>query len=186
MQIEMERFFNIARRITAADKLTQPQVDGFNVLLSPDYTYIIEHSAFPKSQLAYIIATTWWETNHTMQPIEEIGRGRGHPYGERDPDTGQAYYGRGYVQLTWRKNYHRVSALTGVNVEQVPELAMQPKIAATILFRGMTEGWFTGRRLGDYITSDLVDFYNARRVVNGTDKAGTIAGLAATFREALG
>ena len=42
-----------------------------------------------------------------MQPIEEYGKGKGRPYGIKDRETGETYFGRGYVQLTWRENYAR-------------------------------------------------------------------------------
>ena len=42
-----------------------------------------------------------------MQPIEEYGKGSTAAYGQPDPETGQTYYGRGFVQLTWRDNYAR-------------------------------------------------------------------------------
>jgi len=35
-----------------------------------------------------------------MQPIEEYGKGKGMKYGSPDPETGQTYYGRGFVQTT--------------------------------------------------------------------------------------
>ena len=35
---------------------------------------------------------------------------------------------------------------------------------------GMRDGWFTGKKLSDYINNDEVDFYNARRIVNGLVK----------------
>ncbi|TOE35570.1 hypothetical protein CGJ43_25525, partial [Vibrio parahaemolyticus] len=64
----------------------------------------------PLQYLAYVLATTYHETGHTMKPIEEWGKGQGRPYGEPDPETGQTYYGRGYVQLTWLANYIKAKA----------------------------------------------------------------------------
>ena len=59
---------------------------------------------------------------------------------------------------------------------------MQPTVAALVLVRGCSEGWFTGKRLADYLPGDYV---GARRVVNGTDKAAQIATYAAAFEQAL-
>ncbi len=56
-----------------------------------------------------MLATAYWETAQTMEPIEEYGKGAGRPYGEPDPATEQTYYGRGYVQLTWLPNYEKAS-----------------------------------------------------------------------------
>ena len=48
--------------------------------------------------LSYPLATAAHETGFTMQPIAEYGLGKGMEYGKPDPETGQTYYGRGYVQ----------------------------------------------------------------------------------------
>jgi hypothetical protein len=44
---------------------------------------------------------------------------------------------------------------------------------------------FTGKNLADYIRPGSIDYRNARRIVNGTDKANRIAGYAKKFEEAL-
>lgn len=57
---------------------------------------------------------------------------------------------------------------------------------------GTIEGWFTGKSLTDYIDDveeaddeDLKEFIEARRTVNGTDKAKLIGGHAIEFEKAL-
>jgi hypothetical protein len=57
--------------------------------------------------------------------------------------------------------------------------------AALILFDGSIDGWFTGAKLGDYFNDAKDDAYNARRVINGTDKADLIAGYHEKFLAAL-
>lgn len=135
--------------------------------------------------LAYILATAWHETAHTMQPIAEIGHGRGHAYGVPDPHTGHAYYGRGYVQLTWMKNYATMSAVTGVDLVHHPDRAMEAPVASKILLHGMEHGSFTGRKLSDYFNEHETDWLNARRIVNGLDAAPLIESYAKTFYSAL-
>lgn len=152
----------------------------------------------PLSWLAYVLATTYHETAATMQPIAEYGHGKGRPYGEPDPDTLQVYYGRGYVQLTWKDNYLRAQDVV-INLDTLahdvplvmqPDLAMKPVYAAQIAINGMADGWFTGKALNDYLTTGKTDYMNARRIINGTDKADLIAGYArevdAAIRLALG
>ena len=58
--------------------------------------------------------------------------------------------------------------------------------AAQIMCIGMLDGWFTGKKFGDYFTAQKTDWVNARRIINGTDKADTIAGYARAFYSALG
>lgn len=158
--------------------LSQGQVNGCNTLLSE-----AEKEGTPLRFLAYILATAYHETACTMQPVREIGKGKGKPYGK--PVNGKTYYGRGYVQLTWLENYQRAAKELAVDLVRYPDDALEPDIAAAILFRGMTEGWFTGKKLSDYINLDKTDYFNARRIVNGTDRADKIAGYAKAFETAL-
>lgn len=145
------------------------------------------------SWLAYILATTYHETAGTMKPIEEYGKGAGHPYGEPDPETGQIYDGRGYVQLTWKDNYQKAqdevvdfrSMKHNVPLVMQPDLAMEPWVAAQVAINGMAEGWFTGKKLSDYLTDTMTDYVNARRIINGTDKAQAIAAYAEEAEAAL-
>ena len=133
--------------------------------------------------VSYILATVQWETNRTFRPIEEIGKGRGKTYGIPHPKTGKVYYGRGYPQLTWYDNYERFTRILnsrGYNVDLVnkPEQALDPQISAQVLVIGMKEGKFTGRDLDDYFNDSKEDWYNARKIVNGIDKAVVIKDIA--------
>ena len=156
--------------------LSQAQVDGIEALLAAT-------DGLPISFRAYLLATCRHETADTMQPIAEYGKGKGKPYG-KPGRHGQAQYGRGYVQLTWDDNYERADDALGLNGALLKDfnLAMQPTIAAKILVRGCSEGWFTGKKLADYLPGD---YRGARRVVNGLDKADLIAGYAREFEAAL-
>jgi putative chitinase len=180
--IDRVNFFDTIRRTLFGGSLTQSQVDGINVILAmwetrTDFTDL--------RWLAYMLATTKWETAHTMQPIEEYGKGRGRKYGEPDPATGQTYYGRGYVQLTWHDNYAKMAALTGVDLVGHPELALEPKIAAMILFDGMRDGTFTGLGLHYFFNGTADDPVGARRIINSLDHAEDIATIHRAFLEAL-
>jgi len=182
-------FFDSVRFYLDSDKsLAQSQVDGFNVLLDYYETVGVEGAAdFDDRYFAYILATAWHETAFTVQPIAEYGKGAGKPYGKPAGPYGQTYYGRGYVQLTWYDNYVRQDTKLGLNSELVKhaDLALDAIIATQILFGGMLDGDFTGKKLSDYFTSTTTDWYNARRIVNGTDQASTIAGYAEKFSNAL-
>jgi len=163
--------------------LSQDQVEGTEALLDAAEEY-----SLPMNQLAYVLSTSWHETAATMLPIAEYGKGEGHEYGEPCPQYGnQVAYGRGYVQLTWDYNYEKADQeckLDGALLEDF-ELALDPVVASQIIFRGMLEGWFTGKKLGDYVNATVTDYYNARRVVNGTDRADMLAGYAESFEQAL-
>jgi putative chitinase len=178
--IDRERFFPTVRAALFGGRLTQSQVDGLNAILAA------APAGMDRRWLAYALATTHHETDRTMRPIEEYGKGRGRPYGAADPETGWAYYGRGYVQLTWKENYRRMQDLLGHALVDQPDLALRPEIAAAILFKGMTLGSFTGRKFADYFNAAKTDWLNARRIINGMDRAAAIAGHAEKYFLALG
>jgi putative chitinase len=167
-------FFDVVRQHFGS--LKQSQVDGFNAILEAT-------EGQPITFRAYMLATVWHETAKTMRPIAEYGRGKGKAYGKAD-HTGKAPFGRGYVQLTWRENYVKADQKLGLGgrLAENYDLAMEPETAAKILVRGCVEGWFTGKRLGDYLPGD---YYSARKVVNGIDRAALIAGYAVDFEAAL-
>lgn len=169
--------------------LSQSQVDGLNNILSH---WTTKYANQDKRFLAYILATVYHETAKTMQPIEEFGKGNGRAYGGKVKMNGkkyttpnQLYYGRGYVQITWYENYEKFGKILNINLLENPNLALNKSIATSILFIGMFEGLFTGKKLSDYFNLIKNDYVNARRIVNGTDKANLIAGYATEFFKSL-
>lgn len=178
----MKEFFDTIR--DGLGSLSQSQVDGINALLKAT-------EGLPTRHRAYILATSWHETARTMQPITEYGA-RSH-FDKYEPSTsigralgntligdGYKYRGRGYVQITGRANYQKASLATGRDLITDPDKALDPDVAAHIIVKGMTEGWFTGKKMADYVT-----YSEMRRVVNGTDKAGAISLYAVIFERAL-
>ena len=136
-----------------------------------------------RAQAAYICATAYWETNRQMKPVEEAywlsqdWRRKNLRY--------FPWHGRGYVQLTWERNYVFAGQELGLDLTTDPAAVMEPKTAALILVRGSLHGWFTGRKLTEFVGLGRCDFKEARRVINGTDKASAIAALAHEYDAAL-
>lgn len=133
-----------------------------------------------RNQAAYVLATAYHESAHTMKPVREFG---GETY--LRSKKYYPYVGMGYVQLTWRYNYERATRELGVDFVSNPKLLLDPKYAVQILVVGMVEGWFTGKKLSDYITLQRSDFTGARRIINGTDRAALIAGYASDYDRTL-
>ena len=191
MTIHRDYFYDSIRASLAGGSLTQDQVDGCTVFLD---WYDTENPPLPERyhvddrMLAYILATTWHETAFTMQPIEEYGKGKGKSYGQPAGPYKQCYYGRGYVQLTWYDNYKRQDDKLGLlnALEKDPDLALDPVVAKEIIIKGMVDGDFTGKKLGDFFTATLTDWYEARTIVNAHDQATTIAKYAELFHNAIG
>lgn len=170
-------FFAGVRKITG--QLDQVQVDTINRLLEAA-------AHWPAGWLAYGLATAWHEAR--LKPIAEWGKGQGKPYG-KPGKYGQGQYGRGLVQLTWDSNYEWADKALGLGGSLLKDFdrALEPEIATRILVEGMETGAFTGKKLSDYITDNGTPsgFVNARRIINGTDKASLIAGYAENFLAAI-
>jgi hypothetical protein len=156
--------------------LSQGAVDGINALIAE-----MEARGWEPRWFAYGMATAYWETGRTMRPIEEYGKGSGRVYAVPDA-TGRRWFGRGFVQLTWRENYEKLGEALGFDLVGNPDMALDPTIAAAILCEGMEHARFTKFGLGDFFDHDSDDPIGARRIVNGTDKAKEIAAI---YRKAL-
>ena len=154
---------------------------------SPDAptTYAPFRSAHHLRQVAYMLATAKHETANTFAPIEEYGKGKGLPYGKPDRKTGLVYFGRGYVQLTWVKNYQTMGTVLGLPLYTQPDLALRYDVAYKIMSSWMTHGTFTGVSLSRYINEGKTDYLNARKIINSLDKADLIAGYATAIEQML-
>lgn len=192
-----ELFFKSVRQGILGPTLSPDEVAGCEAILAA-------MEGLPLSWTAYALATAYHETASTMQPIKEYG---GPTYFTRMYDVtgarsqmaidhgntcagdGPKYCGRGYVQLTWKCNYQLAKDKLGIDLITDPDKAMDPKVAANIMRYGMTFGWFTGKKFADYLPkTSLADrraFTNARRIINGTDRASKIAEHALDFQLAL-
>ncbi|MFS8051571.1 hypothetical protein QD357_01970 [Rhizobium sp. BR 317] len=99
--------------------------------------------------------------------------------GNTQPGDGYLFRGRGLVQTTGRRLY----ALFGH--ADNPDEVCDVNVSAAIMVKGMRDGTFTGKKLSDYFNATVTDWVNARRIVNGTDRADDIAGYAKKFAVAL-
>jgi len=184
MTFNRDIYFDVVRDALFEGALEQIHVDGQSVILA---VWEYQGGGTPMQDLrwlAYMLATTYHETAKRMWPITE--------YGSQSYLQGKEYYpyvGRGFVQLTWKDNYQKASQILSLyddrDLVDHPELALDSLIATRILFRGMAEGWFTGRKLGQYFNATEDDPLNARQIINGNDCDDQIAGYHHTFLAAL-
>jgi predicted chitinase len=105
-------------------------------------------------------------------------------------DSTEIFYGRGFVQVTWYENYKKLTKANdkGWDFFSNPSLLLELVPSAWAMVYGMKNGLFTGKKLSTFIQqNDLKknDFINARKVVNGLDKAEKIAEYTQTFKNAL-
>ena len=182
-------------------KLTQEQVDGRNIIL--ETMDRDEFKVVDKRHAAYILATSFWETGRTMQAVKEKTDKTGEQYffrmydingsrpkvakslGNTIPGDGIKFAGRGQVQLTGRTNYTNMGKYLKLDLVNKPDLLLDTKISARVLVYGLLNGSFTGVSIKKYLTSTKTDYVNARRVVNGVDKAEEIANIAKSFERAI-
>jgi putative chitinase len=193
---DMAAFFASVRNGKAlGPKLSPDEVSGCEAICAACV-------GLPLAWTAYALATAVVETAGTMQPIKEYG---GNAYftrryditGERPdkarelgnlaPGDGARFCGRGYVQMTGKTNYAKAGDKLGLPLVADPDLALQPDTAAKIMRQGMVDGWFTGKSFATYLPAEasVEQFKNARRIINGQDRALEIAGFAMEFQSAL-
>lgn len=156
-------------RAVPGKPLNPSQKNGLSFLLGK----VSDDSRFTSiEQVAYFLATIQHETNHKFQPIRE---GRERSTSKRRPNQDRywltGYYGRGYVQITWKKNYAKFG------IAGNPDSALDNEVAYNIASRGMHEGMFTGHSLSDYFTAEENNPVDARAIINGEDKAEEIAAI---------
>lgn len=191
-------FFGSVRASLFGGRLTEAQVQGLDALLDAAPAALPqEHLAYALATAFHETGATMQPVTENLNystaariravwpsrfPSEAVAR----PYvlnpqalankvyggrmGNLGADDGWTYRGRSLVQITGREMYTKASRILGVDLLTHPDLALQPKIAALILYCGMADGWFTGKRLSDYFRTGLADPYNARDIIN-PDKA---------------
>lgn len=180
--------------------LSQKEVDGCQLIVTSGL-----EAKWPISWVAYALATAYHETAHTMEPIHEMGGSayltRMYDISGNRPDLAKAngntkkgdgalYYGRGFVQLTWKVNYAKAETKCKIpGLLANPDLALLPVNAAKILISGMGEGWFSGKSCATYLPATgpatTAQFIPARKIINGSDRAELVAGYAIEFQKAL-
>lgn len=196
--INRKFFFEQCRETLFTGRLTQAQVSGLNFILD---VWEADHAKKDDRWLAYALGTAFHETGFTMQPIRERGGAAYYTrmYDPRSPVPRQAalarsmgaqpgdgplFYGRGYVQLTWRTNYVKMGKAFGVDLTSdaaARDRALEPALAAKIMFKGMQDGAFTGKKFADYFNPTTEDWAGARRIINGVDQKDMIAMYARKF-----
>ena len=177
MPFDRKIYFDNVRSSLFAGTMSQQQVEGQEAILGEWELQPVEPVMTDIRFLAYMLATAYHETSQKMWPIEEYGKGQGMAYGKVDPETGQTYYGRGYVQLTWRENYKKSTVKLGLkgdaDLEWHAQMALDPQIAADVMFQGMREGWFRSSSDGRpqtlirYFNDTVDDPFTAREIING-------------------
>lgn len=187
MTIHRPTFFREFRE--AFGPLRQDQVDGLNATLDAyeqDPFVDIRH-------FAYYLATKKLECANTWRAIKEYGTAAyfnsrygpqtrvGKTLGNTEPGDGAFYCGRGDVQCTGRANYTKATEKLGIDFVNHPDLMLVQANAYAVGKLFILAGWFTGKALGDYINETKDDPVNARRTINGLDKAQQIAADYRTF-----
>lgn len=188
------------------NRLLQQQVEGTEALIDAAE----RHGVSNIHHVANILAQVYRETGAYMLPIKEtvyashkdknpsdatvIARldaafAKGQLSWVKTPYWRDGWFGRGPIQLTHKANYERMGRRMGVDLVGNRDLALEKSIGADIAVIGMSEGLFTGKKLGDYnfpAALDASPSSNPRRIVNGVDGTDVeVAGYHRAFVSAL-
>jgi putative chitinase len=188
-KINRKFFFDHVRSSLFSKALAQKQVEGMTAILDE---WEANQAKKDDRWLAYMLATVYHETDKKFQGINEYGPdsyfkkydGR-KDLGNTEPGDGLRFKGRGFVQITGRTNYTKFSKILGVDLVKNPLLALELENCVKIMFYGMINGTFTGKKLSDYFSATQEDWVNARRIINRLDKANLIADEARNFYAAI-
>lgn len=198
MTLNRKHFFDTVRDTLFDGAMSQGQVYGMEAILREWEAQQLTDLRW----LGYIMATAYHETAQTMQPIAEYGKGKKYDYGKKLKMVGgpgkripytlpdKLYYGRGHTQNTWYENYERLTKAAKTlgkdwDFLNNPELLLQMEPSIWATFFAMQVGLYTGKKLKDYFNETKEDWVNARKIINGTDKAELIAGYGKKFMGAL-
>jgi putative chitinase len=199
-KINRRSFFDNTRLTLFNGSIGNLQVNGLTALL--DY-WETNHSAKDDRWLAYVLGTAHHEVDRKMQPIKEYGtdtyffkmydiKGNRPDVAKRlgnfSEGDGALFHGRGFVQITGRYNYAYWQDRLGVDLTSSPTAAdrvLQIEISTPIIFEGMMNGSFTGKKLSDYFFEVRQDWEGARRIVNGADKKALIASYARSYYSSI-
>jgi hypothetical protein len=193
MIMNRDTFFNRIKTSIFGGSLGSTPKTNIGIIL--DY-WASKHAKKIDAQLAYVLATVLRETGRNMKPVRETfatsdaqarTRLKKKAYAKSTPPHGHAYYGRGYVQLTWKANYQKQENKLGVPLVKHPDKALETGVAIVVLVEGMLAGDYNGKGhgLGYYVNDTKTDFVQARRTVNGLDHADEIAANANKFLDAI-
>jgi putative chitinase len=199
-KINRKFFFDHVRSSLFGGKISAPQVAGMNFILD---VWETSHATKDDRWLAYALGTAFHETAFTMRPIKEFG---GNQYffnrydkhgknptlaaqlGNTEDGDGILFPGRGYVQLTGRRNYKVMGKAFDVDLtsnKAAADRMLSEDIAAKVLFKGMEEGVFTGKKFANYFNATTENWVEARKIVNGNDKKFIIGEYGRQFYRGL-
>ncbi len=190
--IKSDLFINLYSKEFRNKKLTDDAKKGLTYLISKLNS---DSEITDIRWAAYMLATVKHECDNKYQPIRESGKGNYysekkkkqivHEYSKvikvLDPVTRNTnenvYYGRGYVQLTWERNYKKlgIALNLGNKLHIKPDLVLDKEIAYKIMSYGMRNASFTKYSLKNFIVGSYTDYVGARKIINGTDKDQLIA-----------
>ncbi len=182
MSIDKVKFYQEIREQGLFKIMTDDQVKSIEAIFNECELQEVTD----KRQIAYVLATPYHECFNPkfpetrITPIKEFG---GDKY--LKAKMYYPYFGRGFSGLTWLANYKREAKRLKIDLVNNPDLILEIPTAANSHVYCMKHGTYTGRKLSDYINGNKCDFINARRIINGTDRADLVKGYAEKFLAAL-
>lgn len=150
------------------------------------YDKAVEYWITDEHQIAYILSTVKWECSFKNQA--EIWKWRWKQYWKVDRTTWYAYYGRWFIQMTWKENYQKYTQIiqsswkefkdnnwnilkwSEIDLVNNPDVILESNDLAAFILMDWMKNWWPDReetkKLSYYINETKTDYYNARAIVN--------------------
>jgi hypothetical protein len=114
----------------------------------------------------------WFETHYGYQTPS------GRAMGNTEPGDGARYAGRGFIQLTGRAHYRQWGTRTGFPLEDEPDRALEPEVAASVL-----AAYFKDRGVSE--AAENADWGEVRKRIAGSSRLGYQPTIDAIFKIAV-
>jgi putative chitinase len=210
--IERKHFFNTVRESLFNGAMNQGQVEGMEAILNEWeaqqltdlrwLAYILATAYHETARTMQPIEEYGKGKKYDYGKKLKMGKGPGKRVPYTTPD--KIYCGRGHTQNTWYEIYERLTKHAKLQGREwdflnQPELLLQMEPSVWATFFAMRTGLYTGKKLKDYFNELPEDWVitikgkptiknawvEARKIINGLDKAELIAGYGKKFMAAL-
>jgi putative chitinase len=177
-------------------ELSKPSLFGLSCMFATDYHEVggkmqprLENMKYSAARICQVwpsrfptVASAAPYANNPQKLANKVYGGR---MGNTGPNDGWLYRGAGIPQITGKGMFEKLGKMLGIDLVGNPALALDLKTSVKIMFVGMENGAFTGKKIADF--EPRRDYAGSRAIINADVKKNgpKIAEYALIFEAAL-